>query len=121
MGDIAGSSQYDAARANWGGSWRLPTKAEFQELIDKCTWTWTSQGGHNGYKVTGKNGNSIFLPAAGWRGGSSLGAGEYGDSWSSTPYESDSQDAYYLRFLSGNRYVGRSSRYGGHTVRPVSE
>lgn len=72
MGDIAGSSQYDAARANWGSSWRLPTKAEFQELINNCTWTWTSQGGHNGYKVTGKNGNSIFLPAAGWRYGSSL-------------------------------------------------
>ena len=123
MGNIAGSSQYDAARANWGGSWRLPTQAEFQELIDKCTWTWTSQGDHNGYKVTGKNGNSIFLPAAGCRYGSSLSlAGEIGSYWSSSPDESGSQHAYYLLFFySGNRSVLRLHRHRGHAVRPVSE
>ena len=122
MGDIAGNPNYDAARANWGSSWRLPTKAEFQELLNNCTWTWTSQGGHNGYKVTGKNGNSIFLPAAGWRGGSSLNvAGERGDYWSSTPDESDSQLAYHLYFDSGDRFVGWGCRYSGFTVRPVSE
>lgn len=65
---IAGDASYDAARANWGGTWRLPTASESQELIDNCTWTWTTQGGKNGYKVTSeKNGNSIFLPAAGCR------------------------------------------------------
>ena len=122
IGDIAGNPNYDAARANWGGSWRLPTKAEFQELIDKCTWTWTSQGGHNGYNVTGKNGNSIFLPAAGWRRGSSLGsAGEDGLYWSSTPYESGSQRVYSLSFYSGYRGVNWNYRGGGRTVRPVSE
>ena len=122
MGDIAGNPNYDAARANWGGSWRLPTNAEFQELIDKCTWTWTSQGGHKGYKVTGKNGNSIFLPAAGWRGGSSLNyAGEDGYYWSSSPDESGLQRAYGLNFGSGYRSVSWYGRYGGRPVRPVSE
>ena len=108
MSDIAGNPNYDAARANWGGSWRMPTKAEFKELIDKCTWTWTSQGGHNGYKVTGKNGNSIFLPAAGKRGdtgrltlndsppdfSSIRNANRFGEYWSSTP--SSSQKSYLL-------------------------
>ena len=79
MGDIGGNSAYDAARANWGGSWRLPTKAEFEELLNRCTWTWTSQNGHKGYLVKGPNGRSIFIPAAGGRDGSSLYlAGEYG-------------------------------------------
>ncbi len=122
MGDIAGNPNYDATRANWGGSWRLPTKTEFEELINNCTWTWTSQGGHNGYIVTGKNGNSIFLPAAGWRGGSSLRyAGEYGYYWSSTPFGSDSQNACRLGFNSGYRGVDWNYRYGGRPVRPVSE
>ena len=123
MGDIAGNSTYDAARYNWGGKWRLPTKAEYQELVDNCTWTWTTQGGHNGMKVTSKkNGASIFLPAAGLRYGSSLYyAGENGDYWSSTPYESDIQYSYYLDFRSGDHYVVQGSRNVGISVRPVSE
>ncbi len=122
MGDIAGNPNYDAARANWGSSWRLPTKAEFRELKDKCTWTWTSQGGHNGYKVTGKNGNSIFLPAAGAPSG--ILATEVGFYWSSTPYEGDSQFAYSLYFYRSSSIVyvyAGYSRYSGFTVRPVSE
>lgn len=119
FGDISGNPDYDAARANWGGSWRLPSKAEFEELIDRCTWTWTSQGGHNGYKVTGPNGNSIFLPAAGWRSKSSLhGAGDNGYYWSSTPNE---KSAYSLEFASSYHRVYWNPRYLGHSVRPVSE
>lgn len=122
IGDISGNPEYDAARANWGGSWRMPSKTEFEELLSKCTWTWTTQGGHNGYKVTGSNGNSIFLPAAGYRDGSSLyDAGSYGYYWSSSPYESNSQYAYYLSFGSGIHDVYWYSRYRGHAVRPVSE
>ena len=68
MNDISGNSQYDAATANWGGSWRMPKSTELKELIDNCTWTWTTQNGVNGYKVIGTNGNSIFLPAAGLYG-----------------------------------------------------
>ena len=70
--DIGGRSRYDAARANWGGTWRLPTKAELEELENKCTWKWTTQNGVNGYKVTGPNSKSLFLPAANIRSGSSL-------------------------------------------------
>ena len=120
--DIGGKSQYDAARSNWGGTWRLPTKAELQELKNKCTWEWTTQNGVKGYKVTGPNGNSIFLPAAGNRDGSSLDyAGEYGYYWSSTPTEGNSDIAYYLYFYSSDRSVGWYRRYDGLSVRPVAE
>ena len=125
MSDIRGNSSYDAARANWGGSWRLPTKAEFDELISNCTRQWTTQNGVAGMRFTSKrNGNSIFLPAAGWRNGTStIVAGEYGIYWSSTPYEGNSQYAYYLYFLSGGSAYSDDwcYRYYGHTVRPVLE
>lgn len=121
MGGIAGNSSYDAARANWGGSWRLPTKAECEELYNRCTWTWGRQNGHNGYRVKGPNGKSIFLPAAGWRNGTTLSdAGEYGRYWSSAPHE-DSSSAYGLYFYSGSRSVDWRYRNVGYSVRPVSE
>ncbi|MBQ8337179.1 MAG: hypothetical protein IJY44_06585, partial [Bacteroidaceae bacterium] len=125
MSDIGGNPTYDAARANWGGDWRLPTKAEFAELLDSsnCTWTWTTQNGVNGYKVTSvRNGNSIFLPAAGYRYGASLcSEGSYGNYWSSTPYESSGYDSCYLYFSSGYHTTNWRSRYYGQSVRPVSE
>ncbi|MDE6808214.1 MAG: DUF1566 domain-containing protein, partial [Prevotella sp.] len=122
LGDISGNPQYDAACANWGGCWRLPSKKECEELRDLCTWTWTTQGGHNGYNVTGPNGNSIFLPAAGFRYGSSLyGARDFGSCWSSTPAESNARNAYDLDFGSGDHYVDCYDRYYGRSVRPVSE
>lgn len=122
MGDIAGNSSYDAARANWGGKWRLPTKTEMQELIDKCTWTWTTQNGVKGYKVTGPSGASIFLPAAGFRNGSSLYlAGSYGYYWSSTPFESIDGYAYNLSFSSSSHGMSYGSRRVGLSVRPISE
>ncbi|MDE6012131.1 MAG: hypothetical protein K2G91_05280, partial [Prevotella sp.] len=122
-GDISGNFQYDAARSNWGGSWRLPSKAEFEELIDKCTWTWTSQGIHSGYKVVGSNGNSIFFPAAGCRDGSSLYyAGGRGYYWSSTPDEDYTNNAYFLCFRSGDHSADWNGGHGyGHSVRPVSD
>ena len=124
--DIGGNASTDAARANWGGTWRLPTEAEFQELIDNCTWTWTTQGGHNGYKVTSKKkgyeGRSIFLPAAGWRNGSSLNdAGEYCLYWSSSPDGSYSIHARGLLFSSSTHSTGWGYRSNGFSVRPVSE
>ena len=122
FGDISGNAQYDAATANWGGAWRMPTYDEMQELINNCTWEWTTQNGVKGYKVTGPNGNSIFLPAAGCRYGSSLyRAGSDGIFWSSTPYESNTKDAYDLYFDSGGHYVSWSRRYNGRSVRPVTE
>ena len=121
--DIGGNPTYDVARKQWGGTWRLPTKAEFNELLNNCTWTWTEQNGVKGYKVTSKkNGNSIFLPAAGWRYGTSLCyQGTNGYYWSSTPHESDSLNAYYLNFYSGSHGTDWYGRNLGQSVRPVSE
>ena len=115
------TAQYDAATANWGGDWRMPTKAEQEELLNNCTWTWTTQNGVKGYKVTSKmNGNSIFLPAAGYRYGSSLyNAGSFGYYWSSTPSESFSYYAYCLIFNSSDHYMSYYSRGSGQSVRPV--
>ena len=121
IGDIKGTSR-DVAHVKWGGSWRMPTKEEMQELIDKCTWKWKKKGGHHGYIVTGPNGNSIFLPAAGWRLGTSLSyREEFGHYWSSSPYEGGTQGAYSLYFYSGYHSTNWYYRYYGHTVRPVAE
>lgn len=122
MNDISGNAIYDAARANIGGSARMPTWSEMQELDNNCTWTWTTQNGVNGMRVTGPNGNSIFLPAAGCCFESSPDyVGGLGSYWSSTPDESGTDDAYGLYFDSGNRYVDWGDRYVGRTVRPVSD
>jgi hypothetical protein len=120
--DIGGSSSLDAARANWGGNWRMPTKAEFQELIDNCTWAWTSQNGHNGYKVTSKkNSQSIFLPAAGGRYGDQLNVeGLNGYYWSSTPAAgNDTEAAFSLCFDKGSQNLALYYRVYGWCVRPV--
>ena len=112
----------DAARANWGGSWRMPTREEQDELRQQCTWTWTTQNGVNGYKVTGTNGNSIFLPAAGDRYDRSLGdAGCIGYYWSSSLNTGSPSSAWSVDFYSG--YVGRYGydRSYGFSVRPVCQ
>lgn len=119
-GYLTYNGAFNAAK-QWGGTWRLPTKSEFQELINNCTWTWTSQNGKNGYKVTGPNGNSIFLPAAGCRIDGSLNhAGSVGVYWSSTPYEG-SNYAYRLSFSSSYLDVNKFNRGRGQSVRPVTE
>ena len=111
----------DAARANWGGSWRMPTYDEFTELRTKCTWTWTTRNGVKGYEVTSKaNGRSIFLPAAGYRIVSSLGnAGSYGYYWSSSLYTDYPYRAMYVSFGLSLVYCDDDSREGGQSVRPV--
>ena len=111
----------DAATANWGDGWRMPTQAEFQELLDNTTNTWTTQNGVSGRLFTAANGNSLFLPAAGYRDGSSLRyAGSYGDYWSSSLYTDLPSCAWYLFFGSGDcyMYVG-DYRDFGLSVRPV--
>ena len=111
----------DAARANWGGDWRMLTTEEWKELHDKCTWTWTTQGGKNGYCVTWPNGKSMFLPAAGYRHGTSLyGAGSGGRYWSSSLCSSSPSGAYDMYFDSGdvNPQI-YNYRCRGFSVRPV--
>lgn len=111
----------DTARANWGGSWRMPTDEEFDELRDNCIWNWTTVNGKAGYEVTSTlNGNSIFLPAAGVRYRSLLdGDGSEGDYWSSSLYKSYSYLARSLSFNSGNHDSDYDFRRNGRSVRPV--
>ena len=110
----------DAATVNWGGKWRMPTKEEQDELLNNCAWTWISQNGVNGYKVTGPNGNSIFLPAAGGMdGGRFYDAGSSGNYWSSSLNTSDPGSAYDVYFGSGYVYRLSNIRNYGLSVRPV--
>ena len=115
----------DAAHVNWGGSWRMPTKAEWQELRGNCTWTWTTQNGINGYMVTsnkaGYTDKFIFLPAAGHYGSVSYGVGRDGYYWSSSLYAGYPGNAWYLKFYSGDHYIAKGDDYrcSGQRVRPV--
>ena len=113
----------DAVTANWGGAWRMPTNAEQNELRTKCKWDWTTQNGVNGYKVTGPNGNLIFLPAAGYMDeGTLYGAGLKGYYWSSSLGTVDPFSAYYDGGVDSD-YVDRLiySRDIGLSVRPVCQ
>ena len=122
MGSICGNSSYDVARYNWGSPWRLPSASEIDELVNNCTWEWTTMNGVNGYKVKSKrNSNWIFLPAAGWWGSSLFGRGSLGGYWSGSPYESGSDIADGLGFRSGGHGRYWSYRCSGHSVRPVAE
>ena len=115
--DISGTS-YDVAKQKWGGSWRMPREAEFRELIAKCTWTWTSQDGHFGYRVS-RNGNSIFLPAAGFHNRSTMtNVNTGGHYWSST---GGYQEATLLKFEKTCQVIFDFYRELGFCIRPVSE
>ena len=128
---------HDAAAENWGGSWRMPTKAECEELISNCTCTWTIIDGHKGCKLTSeKNSNSIFLPAAGLRDEELFAlADTMGNYWSSS-----SDKSYFLHYKDKPRVeiknglahglaffvddapgLDTSLRYGGSPIRPVTE
>ena len=113
----------DAAHANWGGGWRMPTKEEWQELYDNTTCTWTTENGVYGRKFTSKTDGSkyIFLPAAGYRDGTDVDvAGSYGYYWSSSLYSSPPYNACSMYFYSGNVYPqSYDYRYYGFSVRPV--
>lgn len=121
MNSIHPESGYDAARENWGGAWRLPTKEEFQELRDNCYWTWTTQGGQKGARVTSKkNGRSIFLPAEGYR--DSFGRhveDPLSYYWTSTLSEESSEYACSLGFTNREIIMGFFYRHDGFNVRPV--
>ena len=112
----------DAAHVILGGNWRMPTDEEWTELRTKCTWTWTTQNGVNGRKVTAPNGNSIFLPAAGDRGNTYLYyVGSNGYYWSSSLNTDSPSRAYCLSFGSSTVDCYYLNRYYGFTVRPVTE
>lgn len=119
MDDISGT-EYDAATVNWGGNWRMPTEEEMKEMVSMCVWEGTMQNQVYGYKLTSKiNGNSIFLPAAGYRDGASLyNAGSTGAYWSSSPSSNISANDFFFGSISG---MSSSNRNKGYSIRPVRE
>ena len=130
INDIRMNSKYDVAQTKWGDRWRMPTKEEMIELVNKCNWTWTTltdKSGNkvNGYKITGPNGNSIFLPSGGHYGfdGSLTGVGTDGYFWSSQPYSNELNNTAYDILFMGNYYgfgSGNLRRFG-QSVRPVTD
>lgn len=115
--DIAGTG-YDAATANWGSPWRMPSQTRIKELLNNTFSEWTTVNGVKGCKFTGSNGGTIFLPAAGFvRDGELYVVGSDGHYWSSTPNFSDS--AYGLYFEFGPAYWYYGDRVCGLSVRPV--
>ena len=110
----------DAATKNWGSPWHMPTFEQIEELLDNCTREWTTQGGVNGTLVTGPNGSTIFLPAAGYRWDDGLlNAGGDGYFWSSSLSPDYDYRAYYLGFYSGGWNWCDNGRYSGRSVRAV--
>ncbi len=113
----------DAAYMNWGSSWRMPTTTEIRELLDNTTYEWTAINGVSGCKFMSKtNGNSIFLPAAGYRYGPNHSRQTlmlYGYYWSSSLNEWYQYEAFGLGFDSEHAGSGIDARYDGFTVRPV--
>ena len=113
----------DAAHMNWGGSWRMPTKVEWTELQENCTWIRTTQNGVTGHLVTSKtNGNSIFIPAAGDRIDTCLlNAGSCGNYWFSSFNEDLAFSAWRTSFGSSSLSWILGHRCIGCSVRPVCQ
>ena len=120
IGKIGGNASYDAARVQWGYPWRLPTKAEMKELLNKCQWQWMTQDGKNGYKITGPNGNSIFLPAAGrWMGAHLVNEDNFSFYWSSNPDGKKHAKSIFCHGI--YQYINEWVRYDGCSIRPVAK
>ena len=120
--DISGT-EYDVAHVKWGGNWCMPTFDDIKELRENCTYEWTTLNGEEGGKFTSNiNGNSIFLPAAGFRMDGDLEYLVCGYYWSSEQHPSNTDCAYYLFFNDGDAYWGGRVYYYrnvGYSVRPV--
>lgn len=119
IGDNIAGTEYDAATVNLGKDWRMPTNKEVEELISKCKFEWTQINGHNGFKVTGPNKNTIFLPAAGFNG--SLDVGKW------TLYSTSNPGANKTRRSSLHSYTtdpphlnNQEQKYFGFSIRPVT-
>jgi len=117
------TSSDDVATVKWGSKWRIPTEEEIKELNEDCAWGWTTQNGVKGMKVKGPNGNSIFLPAAGYRWGTDFyDHGSSGIYWSATLNEYGNGNACSLFYLlSDDKTLRYNGRCLGYSVRPVTE
>jgi hypothetical protein len=113
-------AQDDASAVNWGGKWRTPSDAEWTELRTECTWYWVKKDDINGYKIVAKNGNSIFLPAAGYKYGNQLlDKSNIGNYWSSSLYLNLPEYTLGLFFSASQIYSYYNGRCSGQTIRPV--
>ena len=134
IGNDISKTQYDVCHVKWGSKWRMPTLGEIKDLINNCDWKWTTMNGIQGYKITGGNNNSIFLPAGNRREGTpnndSIAApGADGYYWSSTIYKGTSPSADYLKFNNSTHSYQASSSYHsyhycrfiGYNIRPVCD
>lgn len=114
--------EYDAANAAWGGSWRLPTDEEAQELMDLCTRQLVLVNGRWGVKLTGLNGHSIFLPPAGHMEGVNLNGPEaLGYYWTSNSVNGSSNNAIAFFFGTGSFIKNANARWRGFSIRPVCD
>lgn len=119
VGAIAGNPEYDSATANWGASWRMPSRAEFEELISLCKWQYQKERGKEGYRATGPNGKSIFFPAGGYRReGDLYNSRSDGFYWSSTSSNA-SGGAYTFLFSGDSIQPDMYYRSYGFNIRPV--
>lgn len=117
---IEPNSGRDVARKEWGSTWRLPTKEEMEELIKKCNWVWECVNGQNGFWVIGKNGNKIFLPAAGCIEGTTKHIyNRHGLYQTSSLYYQ--QFEYTLYFIHESISIGNMNRCTGVPIRPVTD
>ena len=118
--DYISGTKWDVAKQKIGDKWRIPTEDEFMELKDKCKWEWDSNNGVWGYSITGPNGNSIFLPAAGYKAYNNIHCkGEKGYYWlgSITGFNFDASEIHVGGGSSSLRYDGYV--FFGHLIRPV--
>ena len=123
---ISGNPQYDGATANWGSTWRLPSRKELRELERKCKWVLTNVNGIEGYQIIGPNGNHIFIPFAGYRYGRDLYYDkEYAFIWSEIADVRNMDVAFSLafsfHFADKGAEPGWTYRYYGRSIRPVTE
>ena len=127
IGKVISGKRYDAASVLWRGTWRIPTKEECRELIDRCKWTHTKQNGVVGMLVTGPNGNSIFLPSGGYRQENVKSAEQVrGHYWTGNLVQYDSgnfnkENALQMDFVDGKGGLHESYRFRGNMVRAVTD
>ena len=122
LGESIVGTQYDVAHVRWGDQWQMATVVQNQELVNNCTYSWTTIDGVSGGLFTGSNGASIFFPAAGYRtqnGYNNLGINAW--CWTGIAYSENNYDSRTFVLSSSNQSTtGRGSRYYGRSVRPVS-